>query len=185
MQLKSIKESTLRLYRMYDNYLIFSILDTNSIEKLRHNIMDTIVLDQDIISNIATEQLKSYNREDDVIVDAQTAIIDFSSYYFKKVLIEIVDNAAKFSNPGSKINILGKADDEHYHLTVIDKGRGMSKEQVEEIAPYRQFNREQFEQQGFGLGLYIVKKVMHLVDAKFSISSSTKGTEITLSFNLK
>ena len=54
-------------------------------------------------------------------------------------------------------------------LSVSDKGRGFSAEQITRIGAYMQFDRKMHEQQGLGLGLAIAKRLVELHGGTFSI----------------
>jgi signal transduction histidine kinase len=68
---------------------------------------------------------------------------------------------------------------EHLILTVRDEGRGMTPQQIRDIGAYRQFDREKYEQQGMGLGLYIAQRLTELYQGGFMVrSESGKGTTV-------
>jgi signal transduction histidine kinase len=74
------------------------------------------------------------------------------------------------------------SDDQFLTLVVSDRGRGMNKEQINAIGAYMQFDRWLYEQQGSGLGLTIVKRLIQLHGGEFSIDSALdEGTTVTLS----
>ncbi|HEY9910194.1 MAG TPA: ATP-binding protein, partial [Thermosynechococcaceae cyanobacterium] len=56
-------------------------------------------------------------------------------------------------------------------LSISDLGRGMTDEQIAKIGTFAQFERKYYEQQGVGLGLKIVKKVVETHLRKFQVSS--------------
>jgi K+-sensing histidine kinase KdpD len=44
-------------------------------------------------------------------------------------------------------------------LAVVDRGRGMTRAQIDQVGAYIQFDRKRYEQQGQGLGLTITKHI--------------------------
>jgi len=82
-----------------------------------------------------------------------------------------VDNACRYSEAGTPIQVTGRVNQGMYHLSVIDHGRGMSSELTTVIDPLQQFEQEHYEQQGIGLGLTIVKQLVELVAGQVSINS--------------
>ena len=78
------------------------------------------------------------------------------------VLFNLIDNAIKFSSPGSRISVSCRREVDRVILDVSDQGRGISSEHVESI--FEPFERGQEAQrvtaQGMGLGLYIVRKLV-------------------------
>src|SRR5690606_37742198 len=96
---------------------------------------------------------------------------------------ELVDNALKFSEMGTPVKVSSWVDNESYHVTVRDGGRGMSDQEIERIGAYMQFQRHLYEQSGLGLGLIITKKYMQLFNGQFVINSVLNHfTEVTLTF---
>jgi two-component system sensor kinase len=78
--------------------------------------------------------------------------------------------------------VLGKIKDENfYKLVILDFGNGFNVEDINNINPFKQFNREKTEQQGLGLGLFISKKIITKSKGEINIISKEKiGTEITI-----
>ena len=76
---------------------------------------------------------------------------------FVRAMRHLLDNALKFSTPGTPIRLQLRREGQCSVLTVSDQGRGMKSEHIAEIGAYMQFERRFYEQQGSGLGLAIVK----------------------------
>lgn len=78
------------------------------------------------------------------------------------VLFNLIDNAIKFSRPGSHIGVSSRREADRVILEVSDEGRGISADFVEAV--FEPFERGEEAQrvtaQGMGLGLYIVKKLV-------------------------
>ncbi len=70
---------------------------------------------------------------------------------------ELIDNACKFSAPGSPIELRGSRQEDCFILTVSDAGRGLTAEQIADAGALLQFDRHRHEQQGVGLGLATVR----------------------------
>jgi signal transduction histidine kinase len=125
----------------------------------------------EFISTTAFEMADEIDRTKDLIIEIGTAQLKISSQNFKHVLIELLDNAFKFSNKGDTVRIVGLINQDKYNLYIIDHGLGMSEEQIANIGGYFQFNRFVHEQPGIGLGLTIVKRIVELHKGDFSIES--------------
>ena len=82
-----------------------------------------------------------------------------------------MDNAFKFSKPGSRVQVQAETRDLGYQLTVVDGGRGMTASQISEIGAFVQFERKFYEQQGSGLGLTVVGRLAKLHGGTLKIQS--------------
>ena len=92
---------------------------------------------------------------------------------------ELVDNAIKFSTANSKILINGYIGKDFYHVVVEDSGVGMTSSEIQQIESFTQFDRGKMEQAGMGLGLSIVRKILHISKGELVIKSEKgKGTKI-------
>jgi signal transduction histidine kinase len=60
----------------------------------------------------------------------------------------------------------------NYELRVTDSGRGMTEAQLARLGAFRQFERAKFEQQGLGLGLFIVRQILRRTRGTLTIEST-------------
>jgi len=101
----------------------------------------------------------------------------------RNILINLISNAAKFSEEDSPITISAKSDGENNAITVTDKGIGISQKDQEHLFTifYRASNVTNI--QGTGLGLHIVKRYLDLINGTVNLQSTLgKGTSITITF---
>ena len=97
------------------------------------------------------------------------------------MLYQLVENAFKFSAVGSRVNLNTVVDGDTYVLSIADKGTGMSSEEIAQLGPFIQLNRERNEQQGLGLGLSVVGDLCELYRGSLTISSQPgDGTRVIL-----
>lgn len=126
-----------------------------------------------------------YNRATDLEINIDPLEIKINPEYLQRLILELVDNALKFSKQGSKIKIIGKLVDEEYQIEVTDCGRGFCLESLDHIAPFKQFNRKKFEQQGLGIGLYLVKRIVDFNQGELKIVSlEGEGTRVLVTLPL-
>ncbi|NES19860.1 MAG: hybrid sensor histidine kinase/response regulator [Symploca sp. SIO3E6] len=114
---------------------------------------------------------QSVNRSDDLICVFEEVDIALSERYLLTILHELVDNALKFSLPQTIIQVSSQVIGGMLKLSIQDSGRGMTTEQIAKIDAFTQFERQTYEQQGIGMGLKIVQKIVELAQGKFSINS--------------
>jgi two-component system sensor histidine kinase/response regulator len=124
---------------------------------------------------LARKTAMIYGREDDLTFDLDPADLRLPGTYLPRVFALLVDNACKFSLPGTPISVRGRIESGKYRLTVSDRGGGMSAEQAAEAGLARQFGREVHEQQGLGLGLEIVQRYGRLAGADPVLAPAEPG----------
>ncbi len=101
--------------------------------------------------------------------------------YFKKIAVELVQNALKFSEAGSPMRVRLATTASEVEFSVQDDGRGFSTEQISRMGAYMQFERKMQDEQGFGLGLAIAKKLVELHGGELTIDSKPDiGSTVTI-----
>jgi len=101
-----------------------------------------------------------------------------------QILINLVTNAVKFSEPGSKIVVSARSGTGSTILQVTDQGCGIATEDIDQIfEPFRQVDSDSMttKKGGMGLGLSIVQALVKKLDARLSIESEIGvGTAVTV-----
>jgi CheY-like chemotaxis protein/anti-sigma regulatory factor (Ser/Thr protein kinase) len=183
-----IISSSNRLMKITENFLAYVRIESffsNPTQRSQLRTMTTMepsAMYQDIASLIA----ERYGRMDDLEFGESVDNIcaQISSESFHKIIDELVDNSFRFSQPGGKVAIRSRIEEDFLYISISDQGRGMSKEQIAGVAALAQFERTIYEQQGVGLGLVIAKRMTELHDGSFEIiSEEGKGCEIIFSLH--
>lgn len=179
-----ISNATQRLYRLVENYLTYvraQILKTHTqeMQSLQFNQTTNPIY---LIEFQAQHKAQIYKREADLYLNIEAdATIQISESDLNKVLEEAIDNAFKFSQADTPVKVTTTIEGDYFVISIQDKGRGMSQEQIESIGAYIQFDRWVQEQQGNGLGLVIVREFLALYNGKLEIESkSSQGTNLRL-----
>jgi len=123
-------------------------------------------------------------RKRDVTLDLQPATVNVPSDGLVRVIQHLVENALKFSLQTSPVQITGVLQGAHYEITFRDRGRGMSKEEIEGVGMLLQFRRETHEQQGLGMGLALARNFAQLAGGEFSVISNQPEQGITARLRL-
>ena len=91
----------------------------------------------------------------------------------KSVLINLLDNACKASEPGSRIDVDGYAVSEGYRFSVKDYGVGITEEEVYKItkAFYMVDKSRSRSRNGAGLGLALCEEILLLHHSRLEIES--------------
>ncbi|MEL6403242.1 MAG: response regulator [Chloroflexota bacterium] len=173
-----------RLYRLVENYLYYVRLQVAIDKGTTKEIEDPLMDLRTTIELQALNHAQQYKRPDDLVMDVEdTPKFVLEDKDANKLVEELVDNAFKFSVAKTPVTVTGKLQGGDYVLTVSDKGRGMTREQISKIGGFMQFERWLHEQQGMGLGLVVVKLLAEINNYEFIIQSAKdEGTSVTLIF---
>jgi len=97
------------------------------------------------------------------------------------VVMELVDNAIKFTPPGGQVDIRLQKDGDLVQFIVKDTGIGISTERLTEIfEPFHQLDGSSTRRYGgVGLGLSLVRKIIEAHGSTIDVlSEASKGTRI-------
>ncbi|NJR64911.1 MAG: response regulator [Leptolyngbyaceae cyanobacterium CRU_2_3] len=182
---KGIHGSAERLYRLIQNFLCYAQLEIAAHDPERRVAlcMGETNLSDVRITEVATRLARQANREADLSLQLQNANLNMSDNRLQKIMEELIENAFKFSNSGSPVEITSKTTDQGYRVNITDWGRGMTAEQIANLGAYMQFDRRFYEQQGSGLGLIIAKRMLELHGGQMQIDS-TLGQQTTIQLTI-
>ena len=102
----------------------------------------------------------------------------------EQALVNLVDNAVKYSSEGTRIDLSAKIDDGILLINVIDQGQGIPEKHLHRIFErfYRVDKARSRKLGGTGLGLAIVKHIIQAHGGDISVKSEVaKGS----SFNIR
>jgi PAS domain S-box-containing protein len=111
--------------------------------------------------------------------DIEEIVVDQTR--FKQILINLVSNAIKFSNPRGVVAITSERVGNDLQFAVRDQGIGIKPEELPSLfRPFRQAaSGKGYNQQGMGLGLAISKKLVELHGGTIWVESEWgKGTRV-------
>jgi len=105
--------------------------------------------------------------------------------YVRNLLRELLSNAAKFGRAGSVLAVSGgpAANGQRYVLSIDDEGRPFPLNRLQQVDAFTQFDRDQMEQQGLGIGLAIVSHALRLCGGELSIDN-LPGNVVRVSLDL-
>jgi len=183
--LLSILKSGLRLNHSLANLMLFEEIKRAEVHRELITMFTTGRTSgqwpQRLHTELQTMAREIYNRADDLKFDMEAADININPEYLLRIVLEITDNALKFSKSGQQVSVRGRKVDDTYLIEVKDNGRGFILESLDQIAPFKQFNRAKFEQQGLGIGLYLVKRLAEFNQGELKISSiEGEGTTVNI-----
>ncbi|HOI28451.1 MAG TPA: response regulator [Melioribacteraceae bacterium] len=171
--IKRIKFSTGRLHKVIEKFILYSnLLMLDLDEELKNQFLTKYQVDiEELISKEAFNVAESYNRKKDLKLNLTPCSLSVSEELLSFALIQLIDNAFKFSAENSDVNITGINDGNQYEIIISDHGIGIEYEQLKELNAFRQVEREKLNQSGSGLGLAIANKSLSLIGTGFSLES--------------
>jgi two-component system sensor histidine kinase/response regulator len=178
---KMLHRSGERLGRVIENFMTYAQIeivgtDPQKVATLRKA---RFLGSKALIGPISREKAEQYKRLPDLDLDLQDCAVAMSGEYVSKICSELLDNAFKFTDAGSKVEVKSEVNDSGFVMTIADKGRGMSRKQIEELGAYVQFERRYYEQQGTGLGLTIAKRLVEIHGGKMEFDTPS-GEGLTI-----
>ncbi len=199
---EAIKDGTIPL-ESQEKYLDIIAFETDRLSKLTSNLLDLnridskgLILDitsfdiNTVIKRVAAA-FEGACKEKRVVISLEFAAVatyvDADMGRIQQVLYNLTDNAIKFSNPDSGIEIETEEKGSKVFVRVRDHGVGIPKDSVNRIWD-RFFKIDASrgkDKKGTGLGLSIVKEVITAHDENINvISTEGVGTEFTFSLSL-
>ncbi len=113
-----------------------------------------------------------------IISEINISEITFSRRKLRTIIYNLINNAIKFKYPERqpKIIISTNRDNEHIVISVKDNGRGIDESKFEAI--FKKYYRLENAIEGSGIGLYLVKEIVHNAGGKVLLESVLdKGSE--------
>lgn len=174
--LSSAKESydaSLCLEKLLQNFLLYALLEVTIQDPLQAATFrgqcstDSV----NIITEIAKAKAQEVGREADLDLQLQPATVSILEANLAKIVEELLDNAFKFSSPGSVVQVVTSLASEQLHLSISDQGQGLSPQELKNIGAYVQFGQKLNGYGGAGLGLTIAKRLIELHGGSLEVSS--------------
>lgn len=142
-----------------------------------------------VLVQYAIKQVNPLAQKKNIVIKKHLENIHVSGIRHSLVdlLVILLDNAIKYSNPNGTVTITAKKNDKNIILSVKDEGVGISKKDLPFIFDrfYRADSaRTKSVKDGYGLGLAIAKKIVDLHQGTLRVkSTSGKGSIFTVTFS--
>jgi len=180
--LGSVLEETVRLSKIVDQLLTISRLDAGeaSIEVSRFDFAELVRTTVEHMRLLADE------KNIPLRVEAADAVhVEGDRYRLQQVVVNLLDNAVKYTPEGGSVNVKVGADGDKAVLTVTDSGIGIPQEAQTHIFErfYRTDKARSRQMGGTGLGLSIVKSIGAAHGGQVSVQSA-EGRGSTFRFEI-
>lgn len=183
--LAMIKDENKRMHAQVENVLRISKLEKNEL-------------------NISKDRVKLHDLIEDAITHVQLIVEDKNGYiqthlnalsssvlanetHFTNVIVNILDNAIKYSENEPKIDVHTENTNNSILLKITDQGSGMSKQVQKRVFEkfYREHTGNVHNVKGHGLGLAYVKRIIDDHQGQISLESEKgKGSTFTIKLPL-
>lgn len=193
--IKDIERSGIRLLNTINDIIDVSRIEAGfvGIEPSRFSLKELIYSSTAIFS----EKAKKHNIEMTYSVEKDLDIITGDQRKLKQVLVNLLSNAIKFTPDGGKVNVIARkaihscghdTESDFIEISVEDTGIGIAKEDLPRLfQPFEQLESPyQKRYEGTGLGLFLVKRLVEMMDGRIWINSEKgKGSRFTFVIPLK
>jgi PAS domain S-box-containing protein len=167
------------------------IRDLSLILEMRSNRLNAkeVVSISDTVNKVQTALQFQIDRFD-ITVNVDTKGIDelrTIRSYFYSILYNLISNAIKYRSPERKpvINIVAERTDRHLLLAVHDNGIGINLSQFQDRL-FGLYQRFHLDSEGRGIGLYMVKTQVHLLNGSIAVDSELdQGTTFKMSLPME
>ena len=176
-----IQDETERMISLVEDLLDFSRLSSDRI-RLQIDMVDVTKLAKGVVAQLA---VKANEKNITLLTEFKTEnIVDIQGdkNRLRQVLINLVQNAIKFTSEGGYIVVVVSQGEDLTTFTVTDNGVGIKKENLTKVLD--KFFQEDYNKSGSGLGLAISNEIVKLHGGKMIIESE-KGVGTTITFTLK
>lgn len=168
--LDNMKSSSEHLLKLVSDLLDFHRLDLNKAEVNRVTFNPSQLFDEIYVSFEPLTAAKGLTLQCHVALELNGKYIS-DPLRLRQIVNNLVSNAVKFTQKG-EITLTATYDSSELTIAIADTGKGMATEDRERI--FQEFTRLSGAQgeEGFGLGLSIVKKLVTLLEGKISVEST-------------
>ncbi len=176
-----------RLSRLINNVLQLARMTRNDLQIQSSPVSVAELIDM-LRSKVASQvEQAGYTLTVDCPEDVASRAIDIDKDYFTQIVINLVDNAVKFSAKSEKRAIdIGcrRLQDGAIGFTIRDYGPGIAKDQMKKIFRlfYRSENELTRETVGTGIGLALVNQLTTAMNGKVDVVNVDPGAEFRITF---
>jgi len=179
-----INDEAERLTRLINDILTLSKIENNEIVIMKSINVNSTLKEICYIMN-KTAQIKNIELELNLSYDPH---IIGNKDRFEQMVINLIDNAIKYSEVNSKVTVSSCVDKDYSIISIRDSGVGISKEHLNRIFErfYTADKARSRAEGGTGLGLAIVKHILINFKGKIEVKSTpSKGSTFILKIPLE
>lgn len=178
---KGMQQNCYRLLRLVNNLIDITKIDAGYLE-LNMDRCNIVSLVEDITVSVA-EYIESKNISLIFDTDIEEKIICCDCDKIERIILNLLSNATKFTNPGGFILVTLQDKGSNTIISIKDTGIGIEKSKLEIIFErFKQVNKSfTRDHEGSGIGLSIVKHLVEMHKGSIKVTSEYgKGSEFII-----
>jgi len=174
--LKTVHTNGLRLLKLINNLLDLAKIEGQQLAVERRPVQVGAIVEEIVAGARPLAERKGVAFEVRALETLPEIYVDPEA--LEKVVVNLVGNALKFTEPGGRIEVFGEeCEDGSVHLTVEDTGIGIPPEQLDRVFDrFAQVDGSTTrEHEGTGIGLALAKELVDLHDGRIWAESDGVG----------
>ena len=179
--IETINQNCYRFTRLINNIVDLSKMDSGfyKLEMKNHNIVEVV---ENLVQSVA-KYIESKELSIIFDTDSEELFVKCDSEKIERILLNLISNAVKFTDPGGTIHVAVLEKEGHIELSVRDTGVGIEKKYLDSIFKrYHQVDKTLSRNaEGSGIGLALVKSLVELHGGRITVESQRKiGSTFTI-----
>ncbi|WBW95623.1 sensor histidine kinase [Oceanirhabdus sp. W0125-5] len=181
-----VNQNSYRLLRLVNNLIDITKIDSGfkNLNLKNKNIVEVV----ENITLSTVEYVKSKSREIIFDTEIEEKIMAFDLEQMERIILNLISNAVKFTNPNDKIEVNIYDKKESILISVKDTGIGISEDKQKKIFErFRQVDPLYIRRnEGSGIGLSLVKSLVEMHGGNVCVKSKYgEGTEFIIELPVK
>lgn len=177
--LLEVYRASKRMGALINALLTVSRIELNKINLIPQNV-NLVACITEVLNDFKPQiQEKNFKIKEDYLTKKEDYSIHSDPKLVQIVFQNILSNAIKYTKEGGTISISFSRNDDTFIIKISDNGYGIPKAEQDKIFSklYRASNIKTIDQDGTGLGLYIVKSILEKIQGSIRFESEqNKGT---------
>jgi len=173
--IENIKLNAKTMTRILDDLLDTVRLSQRKFRLQKEEISLQQTIEQVLLSK--SELLKRYRHNFSISLPPEDVLLFADPVRLKQIMINLVGNACKYTNPGGKIELSVAVSDEWVVVRITDNGIGMDNNTIQHI--FEPFNQSEQairqDDSGIGIGLFLTKELVEMHGGRIEASSGGLG----------
>jgi signal transduction histidine kinase len=152
-----------RLYRLVEDLLVLSRAERGRVEIAD----EPLLLEKVLRPAVAAEQSRWPSREFRLEIAPGLPLVLGEATYVEQVVRNLLSNAAKYSLPGSTVQVVAVATEDSVEVRVLDSGIGLGAEDSERL--FELFYRSESATRkaaGAGIGLFVCRQLIEAMGGR-------------------